>query len=537
MNETHLLVIGGGPVGLSAALLASRYGIPCTMVEKFPQPYAHPKARGVRDRGMELFRFWGLEEEIRAQATRSPQYGFVYCDSLTGEEYGRTPPGQEDTTLGPSGTCRIPQDTLERILRERVATAPGVEALFGTTVSRLTQEDHQVRAVLEPTAGGAQRELTARYVIACDGAASPTRASLGITMEGETVGYWQSVYWHGDISAVLNDRTAIQFLTAAKDGGFVTVAPVDGHTRWLTFRMRSKDSGHPGTLTEFQAHDLIEAAVGEPCPADIISAATYAVEARVAERYRAGSIFLAGDAAHVFPPTGGFGLNTGVQDVHNLVWKIDLVRRGLAPRELLDTYESERRPVACSNARWSRQNAERFDAVWERIVTKAPAGAPIDRQRAHLAALERDLAFRYTDGALAPGADDADGEDIDPFTAAVGRRAPHLWLRSEGEHRSILDILDGHFTLLYGPEGQDWQTAATHIGEHLQLPLKTVQVPSADCDVDPREFARLYRMAPGGALLVRPDGHIAWTHDEADPGFHTPLMTDALRRTLGGDGG
>ncbi|MFE4175678.1 FAD-dependent monooxygenase [Streptomyces sp. NPDC056909] len=535
MNDTHLLIIGGGPVGLGAALLASQYGIPCVLVEKFPQPYAHPKARGVRDRGMELFRFWGLEKEIRSQAAYNPRHGFVYCDSLVGEEYGSTSPGQEDTTLGPVGTCRIPQDSLERIMRERVAAITGVDALFGVTVVRVTQEDDHARVLLRPTDGGDTKEVTARYVIACDGAAGSTREALGIEMEGETIGYWQSVYWHGDISDVIGDRTAIQFLTAAEDGGFVTVAPVDGHTRWLTFRMRGSRSGHPGPLTDDQAHGLIEAAVGQPCAADILSAATYKVEAGVASRYRAGSVFLAGDAAHVFPPTGGFGLNTGVQDVHNLIWKIDLVLRGLAPRELLDTYETERRPVARSNAQWSKQNAERFETVWQRIISKEPAGDPIDRQRAHLAALERDLAFRYTDGALGQDTEDTD-DDTSAFSAAVGRRAPHLWLRPAGEQRSLLDLLDGHLTLLYGPEGQDWHEAAVRTGEHLRLPLRTLKVPSAECDVDPREFDRLYRMPPGGAVLVRPDGHVAWMRGGAESGHHSALFSEALRRTLGGTG-
>ncbi|MDQ0772799.1 putative polyketide hydroxylase [Streptomyces aurantiacus] len=539
MSDTTLLIIGGGPVGLSAALLASQYGVPCVLVEKFPQPYAHPKARGVRDRAMELFRFLGLEKDIQAEAAPAPQHGFVYCDSLAGEEYGRTPPGQEDTSLGPVGASRIPQDSLERILRERVASAPGVEAQVGMTVLRLTQEGDQVRALVEPTAGGAHRLITARYALACDGAASSVRAALDIGLEGETVGYWQSVYWHGDISDVMGDRTAIQFLTAAEDGGFITVAPVDGHTRWLTFRMRGKDSGHPGVLTDSQARDLIEAAVGRPCAAEVVSAATYAVEARVATRYREGSVFLAGDAAHVFAPTGGFGLNTGVQDAHNLIWKIDLVRKGLAPSELLDTYESERRPVAQSNARWSKQNADRFDAVWERVVAKAPLGGPIDRQRAHLAALERDLAFRYRDGAVAGSAAAADADDDSTgFTAAVGRRAPHLWLRSSGERRSVLDLLDGHFTLLYGAGDHDWQRAAAHTDADARLPpVHALRVPGAACDVDPDEFARLYRIPPDGAALVRPDGHIAWMHGRADFGHHTPLITEALRRTLSGDRG
>ncbi|MER8069301.1 FAD-dependent monooxygenase [Streptomyces sp. NPDC094034] len=529
-GHTDVLVVGGGPVGLSAALLASRLGIRATLVERHRVPYAHPKARGVRTRAMELFRLWGMEGEIRGRAPANPRHGFVYCQSLSGAEYARTPAGDEDGALSPSGPCRVPQDELERILRARVARAAGVRVLFGSTVTDLRQDRGGVRATVEDTDTGGTRTLTAGYAIAADGAGSGVRHGLGIGLTGDSLGYWQSVYWHGDISRLTKDRGAIQYLTAAPDGGFVTVAPVDGRERWITFRMRPRDAGDPGRLTDPQARELVRSSVGEDIPVEVVSTATYEVAAKVADTYRDGRVFLAGDAAHVFPPTGGFGLNTGVQDAHNLLWKLALVRLGRAGDRLLDTYEAERRPVAFSNARWSQENAERFDDVWRSIVSGAPAGDATARQRGHLAALERDLGFRYPHGALV--GEGPETTDADAFTAAVGRRAPHLWV-DDGERRmSSLEIFEGGWTLLYGADGALWSDAARGAGRSLRLPLRAYRAPGPRFGVDQERFDRLYGLRPGAALLIRPDGHLAWRAPADPAGRHRDLLAQALRRIL-----
>lgn len=530
MKRTELLVIGGGPVGLSAALLAARYGVACTLVEQFPAPYNHPKARGVRNRAMELFRSWGLEQEIRAMAPPDPAYGFIYCNSLSGEEYGRTPAGPEETALSPTGSCRVPQDDLERLLRARVSATPGIDARFGLRLEQLAQAPSQVTATVVDQDSGRADTIVADYVIAADGAASATRAALGVQMTGEMLGYWQSAYWHGDISHLVQERSAIQFLTADPSGGFVTVAPVDGKKRWLTFRMPGPDSNHPGILSEEQAKALIHTAVGVACEADVVSAATYTVEAKVANRYRVGRVFLAGDAAHVFPPTGGFGLTTGVQDVHNLVWKLSLVRAGAAGDAFLNSYETERRPIAVSNAQWSTTNAARFRKVWDRMAAGKPAGDIMARQRAHVAALERELAFRYTQGALDAGS----GEPCaDPFVAAVGRRAPHLWLSdAQGRRTSTLDLFDGRLTVLHGPDGQGWAKAAHAAGSAYGVSLHTVCLPEGDLHCDAADFDRLYGLAEADAMLIRPDGHVSFIGSASEGRDVEEQMLEAVRLTL-----
>jgi putative polyketide hydroxylase len=513
LNRTTVLIVGGGPVGLSAALLAARSGLSCALVERYEGYLKHPKARGVRTRAMELFRLWELEQPIRAAAPADPELGFVYCRTLAGEEFGRTPSSGSLADVSPTGDCRIPQDELERILRERVARTPGIVTYFGTSLETLEQDADGVSATVTDTATGISATLEADFLIAADGAASTVREGLGIELAGDVLGFWQSVYWHGDITDLVKGRSAIQYLTAHPDGGFVTVATVDGRERWMTFRMRPREEGHPGALTDPDARALIRTAVGEERATEVVSTATYQVVAKVANRYRDGRVFLVGDAAHTFPPTGGFGLNTGVQDVHNLIWKLALVHSGAAGEGLLSTYEDERRPVAISNATWSRENAYRFDSVWERIVSGQPAGDPIVRQRAHLDAVQRDLGFRYDHGALSPGDDVlkrmGTAAEVD-LAALAGRRAPHLWIGDREEGVSTLDVFDGRLTVLHGQAGQRWGHAATALAARTGLPLTVRSAPGPDFDVDQEAFGQLYGLGPDGALLIRPDGHIAW---------------------------
>jgi 2-polyprenyl-6-methoxyphenol hydroxylase-like FAD-dependent oxidoreductase len=534
LNDTALLVVGGGPVGLSAALLASQYGIPCTLIDRFETPYKHPKARGVRTRAMELFQLWGLEPEIRAEAPVNPEFGFVYCESLAGREYGRTPAGGADTTQSPTGDTRIPQDELESILRRRVARTPGVETLFGTALESIEQDATGVQALVTDARGGEQRTLTADYVIAADGAASVIRPALGIEQDGKVLGFWQSVYWHGDLGDAIEGRTAIQYLTADPAGGFVTVAPVDGTERWMTFRMRGHDQSHPGAFSDDEARGLIRTAVGRDVPAEIISTATYQVSAKVARGYRSGRIFLAGDAAHTFPPTGGFGLNTGVQDAHNLLWKLAFVLQGVASESLLDTYELERRPIAESNARWSLENAARFDVVWDHISSGTAADDPIARQKAHLPAVQRDLGFRYVTGGLAPDAVVVEGDGSTPdLTAQVGRRAPHLWV-GNGERRvSTLALYDGKLTVLHGVHGQQWADAAVAAAKLFNVHIEVYRAPSREFDVDPAAFAELYQLAEDAAILIRPDGHVAWRSSPGDTGNANAILAGAIGGLLG----
>ncbi|GAA3936381.1 FAD-dependent monooxygenase [Microbacterium soli] len=491
-EKPHVAVIGAGPVGLAAGLLLSRFGIRATILEKETRMSGHPKARGVRPRTMELFARWGLADAIIRQGLPPEANRFIYCDSLVGEEVGRSPASEEsDDPVSPMGICRIAQDTIERMLRDHVENLDGVDLLLGAEAVAIEQDPESVTVT---TADG--REITADFLIAADGAHSATRSRLGIDMEGDALlGYGQSIYWRGDLSQWVEGRLCIQFITGNRTGRPASIAPVDGVDRWVTMLMRPGAHARPEPPTRREALDAIRAAVGADIDPEIIDIATWRLSAQVARRWRVGRVFLAGDAAHSFPPTGGFGMNTGVQDVDNLIWKMAEVLGGRAGDSLLDTYEQERADIARSNAAWSVRNGDRIRDIGRAIA--AGDGAELERlleeQRSHVDAADQDLGYGYPAGALAG----EDGPDVDALRVARrGHRFPEAPVIVDDElHSSVLTLSD-EFTLMTA-DPQFWQRSGRT--DSLRVLESAGGLPDG---------------SPGA--LVRPDGIVAWVARPGD---------------------
>jgi hypothetical protein len=253
-------------------------------------------------------------------------------------------------------------------------------------------------------------------------------------------------------------------------------------------------------LSDEVCHELLRAALGADVPVTIENVMKWQATADTAERFREGRIFLAGDAAHSMPPTGGFGGNAGVQDAHNLAWKLALVLRGAAPPGLLDTYDAERRPLA----RFTVEQA------YSRYVTRWAPHLGM-REIAPIADdLDVDLGFRYRSEIVSEEASD-DGRQVYPARDSNGRpgtRAPHLWLDKDGSRISTLDLFRGQFTLLTGPEGRAWAECAPEVAARLGLELDTHQLAE-------ESFPQAYGISPSGTVFVRPDGIVAWrAHSE-----------------------
>jgi hypothetical protein len=354
-------------------------------------------------------------------------------------------------------------------------------------------------------------------MVAADGSASGAREALGIGREGPgDMGHFANIYHQADFGAKLGGRKPFManILSQEIGGGYVTV---NGRDLWLLHvHLGPKDK--PEDFTETACIDLVRQASGVPDVAvKILGVGIWVMSAQIAERFREGRVILAGDAAHRTTPVGGLGMNTDLQSVHNLAWKLAGVLKGWAGEALLDTYEAERRAVATFNTEASRERAgEVFDAGEAaargdfEAIRKYVAGMAKDRNR-----LGQDLGYTYDHGAIV-----SDGtppiERADPIVdytpnARPGSRAPHLWLERSGARLSSLDLFDTSFTLLVGAGGNGWREAAPAVAKEHRAPLQAFTVGEGGNLSDPSgRFEELYGIGSEGAVLVRPDGFVAW---------------------------
>ena len=354
-EEIPVLIVGGSLVGLTTAMLLGHHGVPSLSVERHAGTAIHPRAGHFQLRTMEVIRQMGLEERVRAKSleTYSPTGGIIAVESLAGRELATYVQELNEGVEGFSPTVRvfINQDALEPLLRER-ALELGATVRNRTEAVAVEQDDDGATVTLRDLDSGDERKVRARYVVAADGNRSPMRARLGIGMRGHAeLSRSITIYFRADCAELLRDRNqGVIYVHNPELRGFFRIDRSGGNG-FLVINTVGDDVTQDSAvdvqsgLTEERALALLRTAIGTDMPMEIVDVANWRAEATCAERLREGRVFLAGDAAHVVPPNGGFGGNTGIQDAHNLAWKLAAVVKGEAGPALLDTYEAERLPL------------------------------------------------------------------------------------------------------------------------------------------------------------------------------------------------
>ncbi|MEU9099713.1 FAD-dependent monooxygenase [Streptomyces sp. NPDC048361] len=506
-----VLIVGGGLVGLTAALCLEYHGIDYVLVERNTEPTVLPRSRGMHTRAVEIFRQIGVEDAVQEASASALKMG-----RFGGARTGRSIVDSEALDLrhvyatgamvgadeSPSAFCFCPQVLLEPVLRD-LAEQRGGDIRFGTELTAFTQDDGQVTATLTDVTTGRVTPLRADYLLAADGAGSPIRTALGITSTTRpATHHYLNLYFRADLTDVVRDRTFSQCEIAGPEVSGLFLAK-NNTDEWSFHLAYDPERETPRDYPDERCTALLRTAIGIDDPArpiELLARGAWDTGTAVADAYRYGRVFLAGDAAHRHAPWGGFGANTGIADVHNLAWKLAAVLRAEASDALLDTYEAERRPrgLLVAEQAWLRTD------FLARYGIRTPDNAEaLARQ---LGTGEIMTRYRYASAAVqGPPA----GETVGVLAGQTGTRVPHLWLERDGDRLSTLDLCGPGFSLLTGEDAQAgaaWADAAKCI---------PVAVHPMECgEGEEGAWSSLVGLGPRGALLVRPDGFVAARSDE-----------------------
>lgn len=548
--EAEVLIVGAGPVGLMSALLLRRLGVDAVLVERRDGAKRAPAAHVVNARTLEICRQAGVDMDAIGRAAKSPvDAGATYwVTKLGGEVLGRLPFERQDEgvlAFTPTPLRNLSQHRFEPILLDALKASGAELPRYGHRWESATQDEAGVWSRV--LAGDRSYEVRSRYVLAADGAGSPVRKWLGIPQVGpERLQSFMMIHFEADLRSLVRDCPGVLYWVNDPDCAGTFVAH-DIDREWVFMHAFDPQREPPESYVADRCEGLVRHALADPgVRLEIRTVSPWTMTCQVAERYREGRVFLVGDAAHRFPPTGGLGLNTGVQDAHNLAWKLASVLSGAAPAALLDTYESERRPVAQYNADQSLQNAMRLievpaafglteDAEASRAAYAATLRDPARRrvvadaiasQAEHFDMLGLQLGYAYEHGAICTDDAPLPPRSVREFvpSSRAGARLPHGWLRGPGGDCSSLDLVPlDRPVLLAGCGGEPWVDAARSLSPRLAC----VRV-GADVS-DPDGWWRdVVRLEPSGALLVRPDQHVAF---RSRTGVDDPTAT--LERALG----
>jgi len=522
-EEYPVLIAGGGLVGLSTAMFLAQHGIASLAIERLRGGSPVPRAAFFHMRTIELFRNAGIENEVRTQSDKEfvPEGSMIIMDTLSGKKLADIIPvlNAGVDALSPCRRLFISQPGLEPILRKRAETA-GAKVLTGHEIVAAEQDDTGITVTAKDVDSGQEQKFRGKYLVGADGAHSKVRDLMGVEFDGRGVfSNSITIYFQADLWPQLGGKPlSVIYINNPMFGGFFRMEK-DCQNGFLVVNTVGDPKKDPkaaadaaADVSEAKLIEYVRVGAGVPdLPVKITGLARWRATSDVARRFRDGRIFLVGDAAHLMPPNGGFGGNTGVHDAHNLAWKLALVLKDAADPKLLATYDVERRPV-------SKFTVEQ---AYTRYVTRTATYLGAKDFQPPAPDFNIELGYLYRSPAVVPDGSEADGKTHDNPHQTRGRpgsRAPHIWLNRGGDKVSTIDLFGRSFVLLTGLEGAAWVGAARAAASKLNgIELDTYCIGTAMLRDPDLRFADAFGVTSSGAVLVRPDGFVAWRAKAVQP--------------------
>ncbi|SME36337.1 2,4-dichlorophenol 6-monooxygenase [Bacillus mobilis] len=517
-NYVSVLIVGGGLSGLASALFLAKHNVNYLLIERHQSTAIHPKAGGITFRTMELFRELGLEQRIRSAGKalencrgRIAVHTIAEADKEELAQMRATQDGNDEKLLqkieeiSPSKQTACYQITLEEMMLQEARTLGGGLSFYHELVS-YEQNEHGVIATIRNRETEEESIIHCDYVIAADGAKSKIREQLGISTEGRGTigGYYMNIYFEADLSEFIQGD-AFGFTMVLHSEVLGALIPVDNERRWIYHVSYDPLKGErPEDFTIERCKQIIQTAIGstnvEP---EIVSVLPWEATESTAVKFQDNRIFLVGDSAHIMPPTGGFGSNTGIQDAHNLAWKLAVVIKGKAKPKLLETYYEERYPVA-------KLTTDYASSLLFRAASREEGSLN------NMDGLAVTVGYHYCSEAIVGDSATPHRMDIVELNGRAGTRAPHFCGTYDGKEISILDLLGFDFVLLIGAENRAWIECAQDVSAELGINIKVYRVGlTGDFIAQENGFRELYGIENEGVVLIRPDGFIGWRSEKA----------------------
>lgn len=545
MIDTPVLIVGGGPVGLTLGIDLATRGQACLLVEERTAPTEHPKATLLGARSMEYYRRWGLDDAIYDHAINHDlPYHIIFSTRLAGQELHRfRSPSLLETrsrdpealarfrelSWSPYGKTQIGQQVLEPVLLDHAGTLEPLDMRHGWRFDGFEQQGDHVISTITEVATGRTETVRSRYLAACDGGTSNIRRQLGIRYNGRgKMRANVSFFFRSPEFLEAHGRGMANLYFVFSPDSFGVFTAIDGKELW-NYQYYFLDSAK--ATQELDPEAILHRAMGKPFAFELLATMHWNHHQSVARKWRDGNVFLLGDAAHLFAPTGGVGMNTGIGDACDLAWKLDAVLNGWGGADLLDSYEIERKPIAVRNSLISATNSDKIDMVMD----ETPADIDSPDADGHTARAEvarkirwlarqfnsagTHLGYRYVDlPIVVPDGTPEPPDDVGQVVPSTwpGSRAPHLW-RADGS--SMLDLFGKGFVMLRFGDAEDGDAAFADAAV-------AAGVPFAINDVADDEARALYARR---LVLVRPDGHVAWRGDRAPDDPHAVIAHIAGR--------